>query len=128
MGPSKLFIEKLNNALNSRRFSKEEDLDGFHGDVADYFDLAGRGAPFRLIRIAFTHNDLSRLVAEFEVVDQRSWADIRKEIIRIWSEEIAYSHSEVEFTEDSSGYTLHFFTFEEKEPLFVTGQLIFRRS
>jgi hypothetical protein len=84
-GPSKLFIEKLNNAVNSRRFSKEEYLDGFQGDVFDYFDLGGRGAPFRLMRIAFTHNDLSRLVAEFEVVDQRSWADIKKEIFRIWS-------------------------------------------
>jgi hypothetical protein len=128
MGPSKLYLEKLNTVLNNRRFSKVEDLDGFKGDVDSCFDLDGLGTPFRLMKISFTHDDLSRLIAEFEVVDQRPWAENEKEILRIWNEEVAYTHSEFEFTEDSSGQTFHFFTFEDQEPLFITGQLIFRRS
>ncbi len=127
-GPSKLFLEKLNNELDNRRFSSEEDLDGFSEDVDAYFNIDGKATPFRPIRMSFTHNDLCRFIAEFEVVDQRPWAELKKEIMRIWNEEVAYTHSETELTEDSSGHTLHFFTFEDEEPLFVTGQIIFRRS
>lgn len=128
MGPSKQFVEKLNHELRNRRLSDKDDLDGFSYDVDAAFDNDGRGTPFRPLNRSYPANDSCKLVAEFEVVDSRPWDEIKTEIIRIWKEDVAYPHSEFEFTEDSSGQTFHFFTFDDAFPLFVTGQIIFRRS
>jgi len=126
--PSKIFIEKLRRELQKRRLSSPGDLDGFRLDLDGYFDNDGKGKPFRLMNSSLTDDESCKLIAEIEVVDHRPWTELKDEIFRIWNEELAYKNSEFEFIEDSSGQTFHFFTFEDDKPLFVTGQIRFRRA
>jgi len=125
--PSNSFLEQLKSARGTRKLSESTDLDGFRQDLHEYLDEDSRG-PFRHRNQFYSEDEACKIVSEFDVVDKRSWAELRNEILQIWNEHIAYAHSGFEFTEELNALVFHFFTYEDDNILFVTGQAIFRRS